>query len=266
MKFSTLRNGKCDMDCLWFNYRLFFQFRKHFFFWYKCVLFLHQFSPLRDKLIVDLLLLYLLLQVSFHLRKISLQCSGSALCNRVNIYLYACNINAVLMKHIEKVIFSGGACVFHNHIQIRIFLLNTSASAPGYHYIHDFRIQTVFINLRLHISIHCFFYIVRTLSVQTMKQFFCLCPEICNHIRIVLSEFCLLCFQICPFHFLRFFWKLLIIYNLHLRTRIYFALQIFVTIILLCDWWKAWFLQVCNYHIHCSLNRNIRVVINTAIQ
>ena len=32
VKFPTLRNGKCDMDCLWFNYRLFFQFRKHFFF------------------------------------------------------------------------------------------------------------------------------------------------------------------------------------------------------------------------------------------
>ena len=265
VNFSTLRNCKCDMDCLRLNHRLFFQFRKHFSFWCKCVLFLHHFSPLRDKLIVDLFLLCLLLQVGFHLRQICLQRSGFALCNRVNIYLNTCDVNAVLMKHIEKIIFSGGTGVFHNHIQIRIFLLDTPATASGYYHIHNLCIQTVLVYLRLYIGIYRLFYILCTLSVQTMKQFFCLCSEICNHIRIVLSEFCLLCFQICPFHFLRFFWKLLIIYKLHLRTRIYFALQIFVTIILLCDWWKAWFFQICNYHIHCSLNRNIRIVINTAI-
>ena len=226
VKFATFCHCKCHMDGLRLNNRFICQFR---------LLCRFLFPPLCYKLCIDLLLLCLLLQVSFHLWKISLQCSGSALCNRVNIYLYACNINAVLMKHIEKVIFSGGACVFHNHIQIRVFLLNTSASAPGYHYIHDFRIQTVFINLRLHISIHCFFYIVRTLSVQTMKQFFCLCPEICNHIRIVLSEFCLLCFQICLFHFLGFLRKFLKINNLCFGTCIHLALQKFITIILLCD-------------------------------
>ena len=31
------------------------------------------------------------------------------------------------------------------------------------------------------------------------------------------------------------------------------------------QYYRDEYLQVCNYHIHCSLNRNIRVVINTAI-
>ena len=205
MKFSTLRNRKCDMDCLRLNHRFFFQFRQHFFFWCKCVLFLHNFSALCDKLIIDLLLLCLLLQIGFYLRQICLQRSSFSLCNRVNIYLNTCDVNTILMKQIKKIIFSGGTDVFHNHIQIRIFLFDTSATAPGYNHIHNLCIQTVLIYLWLHIGIYHLFYVICTLSVQTMKQFLCLCPKICNHIRIVLSKFCLLCFQVCLFHFLCFF-------------------------------------------------------------
>jgi len=226
VKFATFCHCKCHMDGLRLNNRFLCQFR---------MLYRFLFQLLCYKLGVDLLLLCLLLQVSFHFRQISLQCSSPPLCDWVNIHLNPRNVNAVLMEHIEQIILPCRADVFHNHIQIRIFLLNTSASAPGYHYIHNLCIQTVLVNLRLYIGIYRFFYIVRTLSVQTMKQFFCLCPEICNHIRIVLSKFCLLCFQICLFHFLGFLRKFLKINNLCFGTCIHLALQKFITIILLCD-------------------------------
>ena len=184
------------MDGLRLNNRFICQFR---------LLCRFLFPPLCYKLCIDLFLLCLLLQIGFYLRQICLQRSSFSFCNRVNIYLNTCDVNTILMKQIKKIIFSGGTDVFHNHIQIRIFLFDTSATAPGYNHIHNLCIQTVLIYLWLHIGIYHLFYVICTLSVQTMKQFLCLCPKICNHIRIVLSKFCLLCFQVCLFHFLCFF-------------------------------------------------------------
>ena len=224
MKFATLCHHKCHMDGLRLNDRFICQFR---------LLCRFLFPPLCYKLGIDLFLLCLLLQISFHFRQISLQCSGSSLCDRVNIYLDPCNVNAVLMEHIEQIILPGRAGVFHHHIQVRILQFYAPATASGYHYIHDFRIQTVFINLRLHISIHCLFNIFRTLSVQTVKQFFRLCPEISDHIRIIFDNFCLLCCQVSLFHFLGFFGKFLKIDNLRFRTCIHFSLQMLIPVILL---------------------------------
>ena len=195
VKFATFCHCKCHMDGLRLNNRFLCQFR---------MLYRFLFQLLCYKLGVDLLLLCLLLQVNFHLRKISLQCSGSSLCDRVNIHPDSRYVNAILMKHIKQIILPGRASVFHHHIQVRILLFHAPATASGYHYIHDFHIQTVFINLRLHISIHCLFNILCTLPVKAVKKLLCLCTEICNHIWIVLSKFCLSCFQFSLLHLFRF--------------------------------------------------------------
>ena len=88
-------------------------------------------------------------KVGFHARKVLPKRSGLSFCDRVDVNFHAADAQTVLIKSVEQGILRFPAPVFHRHIKVRVFLLQTSASAPGHRHVHKLYIHAILVNFGL---------------------------------------------------------------------------------------------------------------------
>ena len=108
------------------------------------------------------------LKVRFHSRKILPKRPGFSFCDRVDVNFHSADAETVLIKGVEQGIFPFPAPVFHDHIKVRIFLLQTSASAPGHRHIHKLYVHVILVYFGLQIGVYGKFYIFLCLPIDAI--------------------------------------------------------------------------------------------------
>ena len=201
-------------------------------------------------------------QVFLHARKILRKRSRLFCPDWIDIQLHTSEIHLFIMQDIKKIILPLRPGKRHHHIKVRVFVIQTSAPAPGYNYILNLSIQLILVYHPLYPVAYRLFYVRWSHSIHLLRteQTLRIWAKVLNDLlcRFYLFDFCQ------PNRF-RFFHKLLIVHTLRNITlpdiTLYLGMRKGVLCLII-----DWLLQFIRDFLHHFTDTHIRIVIHAAIQ